>query len=114
MSEDDAATLAAVDWTIHDAPSPTDSIKSDIELEDRPAENGSQALQKRRRVTRACDECRRKKIKCDGKHPCTHCSVYSYGTFLYVGVIGPPYGMPLWKYLPNVLVLTAHARLYLR
>ncbi len=26
---------------------------------------------KRRRVTRACDECRRKKIKCDGKqvHP---------------------------------------------
>jgi Fungal Zn(2)-Cys(6) binuclear cluster domain len=23
-------------------------------------------MQKRRRVTRACDECRRKKIKCDG------------------------------------------------
>lgn len=37
-------------------------------------------VQKRRRVTRACDECRRKKIKCDGKQPCTHCSVYSYGT----------------------------------
>lgn len=36
--------------------------------------------QKRRRVTRACDECRRKKIKCDGKQPCTHCTVYSYGT----------------------------------
>jgi hypothetical protein len=36
-------------------------------------------LQKRRRVTRACDECRRKKIKCDGKQPCTHCTVYSYG-----------------------------------
>ncbi|KAH8752130.1 hypothetical protein F5882DRAFT_309438 [Hyaloscypha sp. PMI_1271] len=36
-------------------------------------------LQKRRRVTRACDECRRKKIKCDGKIPCTHCTVYSYG-----------------------------------
>ncbi|KAI5781651.1 fungal-specific transcription factor [Peziza echinospora] len=35
-------------------------------------------LLKRRRVTRACDECRRKKIKCDGKHPCTHCTVYSY------------------------------------
>ncbi|KAI0180830.1 hypothetical protein GGR52DRAFT_577567 [Hypoxylon sp. FL1284] len=35
-------------------------------------------LQKRRRVTRACDECRRKKIKCDGKQPCTHCQVYSY------------------------------------
>ena len=38
--------------------------------------------QKRRRVTRACDECRRKKIKCDGKQPCTHCTVYSYGEFL--------------------------------
>lgn len=29
-------------------------------------------------MTRACDECRRKKIKCDGKQPCTHCQVYSY------------------------------------
>jgi hypothetical protein len=36
-------------------------------------------LQKRRRVTRACDECRRKKIKCDGKQPCSHCTIYSYG-----------------------------------
>ncbi|KAJ5818461.1 hypothetical protein N7474_004052 [Penicillium riverlandense] len=35
-------------------------------------------MQKRRRVGRACDECRRKKIKCDGKQPCTHCTVYSY------------------------------------
>lgn len=41
-----------------------------------------QPLQKRRRVTRACDECRRKKIKCDGKQPCTHCTVYSYGMIL--------------------------------
>lgn len=39
----------------------------------------SAPMQKRRRVTRACDECRRKKIKCDGKQPCTHCTVYSYG-----------------------------------
>ena len=38
--------------------------------------------QKRRRVTRACDECRKKKIKCDGKQPCTHCTVYSYGRLL--------------------------------
>src|SRR5436853_7088568 len=38
-------------------------------------------IHKRRRVTRACDECRRKKIKCDGKQPCTHCTVYSYGQF---------------------------------
>ncbi|KAF2864289.1 hypothetical protein K470DRAFT_239136 [Piedraia hortae CBS 480.64] len=33
---------------------------------------------KRRRITRACDECRRKKIKCDGNHPCAHCLAYSY------------------------------------
>ena len=44
-------------------------------------------MQKRRRVTRACDECRRKKIKCDGKQPCTHCTVYSYGE-------DPPFGKP--------------------
>lgn len=43
------------------------------------ADGPSMPMQKRRRVTRACDECRRKKIKCDGKQPCTHCSVYSYG-----------------------------------
>src|SRR5699024_3981923 len=39
--------------------------------------NDPKHMQKRRRVTRACDECRRKKIKCDGKQPCTHCTVYS-------------------------------------
>lgn len=33
---------------------------------------------KRRRVQRACDECRKKKIKCDGRMPCTHCTIYSY------------------------------------
>jgi hypothetical protein len=32
-----------------------------------------------RRVASACDECRRKLIKCDGKRPCTHCTLYSYG-----------------------------------
>ncbi|KAM0249865.1 hypothetical protein ACHAQJ_008874 [Trichoderma viride] len=31
----------------------------------------------RRRIARACDQCRRKKIKCDGKMPsCTHCTNY--------------------------------------
>jgi Fungal Zn(2)-Cys(6) binuclear cluster domain len=43
-------------------------------------------VQKRRRVTRACDECRRKKIKCDGKQPCTHCTVYSYGILISASV----------------------------
>lgn len=32
---------------------------------------------KRRRIARACDMCRKKKIKCDGKAPkCTHCLNY--------------------------------------
>ncbi|KAJ8065686.1 hypothetical protein OCU04_006357 [Sclerotinia nivalis] len=43
-----------------------------------PSQPRPAPIQKRRRVTRACDECRRKKIKCDGKQPCTHCTVYSY------------------------------------
>jgi hypothetical protein len=34
---------------------------------------------KRKRTMHACDECRRKKIKCDGRKPCFHCSVYGYG-----------------------------------
>jgi hypothetical protein len=52
--------------------SPSEDISDNQMLE-------SQPLQKRRRVTRACDECRRKKIKYDGRYPCTYCTVYSYG-----------------------------------
>lgn len=51
-------------------------------------------MQKRRRVTRACDECRRKKIKCDGKQPCTHCTVYSYGRIPLPSL--PPSTFRLW------------------
>ncbi|GAB7357999.1 hypothetical protein MBLNU230_g0165t1 [Neophaeotheca triangularis] len=37
--------------------------------------NGRDA--KRRRIARACDMCRKKKIKCDGKEPkCSHCQNY--------------------------------------
>lgn len=50
-----------------------------LEAREAAADVPSIPLQKRRRVTRACDVCRGKKIKCDGKQPCTHCSVYSYG-----------------------------------
>jgi hypothetical protein len=86
MSDDEAATIEsqpAGDWSIQDAPSPAESIKSDLEIDDKMDGDSapSQPIQKRRRVTRACDECRRKKIKCDGKQPCTHCSVYSYGAY---------------------------------
>ncbi|CAH0020852.1 unnamed protein product [Clonostachys rhizophaga] len=34
---------------------------------------------KRRRITRACDDCRRKKIKCDGKQPCSSCAEFNAG-----------------------------------
>lgn len=44
--------------------------------------SGASALRsteaKRRRVTRACDNCRLKKVKCDGRRPCIHCTVYLY------------------------------------
>lgn len=88
MSDDEATieSQLAGDWSIQDAPSPAESAKSDVEIDEKmtgaDADSApSQPIQKRRRVTRACDECRRKKIKCDGKQPCTHCSVYSYGAY---------------------------------
>ncbi|KAF2229799.1 hypothetical protein EV356DRAFT_493112 [Viridothelium virens] len=37
---------------------------------------GGQGDAKRRRIARACDMCRKKKIKCDGKQPCGHCQNY--------------------------------------
>jgi hypothetical protein len=49
--------------------------------------NGFQAIvhnspkrPKRRRVTRACDECRQNKVKCDGKQPCLLCISHEFGT----------------------------------
>ncbi|KAL8717952.1 MAG: hypothetical protein Q9225_004859 [Loekoesia sp. 1 TL-2023] len=51
-------------------------------------------MPKRRRVTRACDECRRKKIKCDGKQPCTHCTVYSYDKVANTGDTECTYDQP--------------------
>jgi len=35
-------------------------------------------LPKRRKVLRACDRCRKLKIRCSGDIPCIHCTVYSY------------------------------------
>ncbi|KAJ2453180.1 hypothetical protein EV183_002427 [Coemansia sp. RSA 2336] len=38
------------------------------------ASNQFESPSKRQRISRACDLCRRKKVKCDGKRPiCTHC-----------------------------------------
>lgn len=65
---------------------PSNNFGQDFSTDDHAAPDAKQMktplpMQKRRRVTRACDECRRKKIKCDGKQPCTHCTVYSYGEY---------------------------------
>ena len=92
MSEDDGG-LSGHDWSGQGAASPA---ASDSEHEDTGGggadgvDTPSQPIQKRRRVTRACDECRRKKIKCDGKQPCTHCSVYSYGKFCAASAFSAP------------------------
>lgn len=78
--EDDSNEASSAQWPL---PGQT---ASDGTLPSQPT-RATQPMQKRRRVTRACDECRRKKIKCDGKQPCTHCTVYSYGKvtpYLYI------------------------------
>jgi hypothetical protein len=69
--EDDLNPIASPHWQSLQGQTSPGSATS--------ASRAAAPLQKRRRVTRACDECRRKKIKCDGKQPCTHCTVYSYG-----------------------------------
>lgn len=44
---------------------------------DQDNEGGDSRDPKRRRIARACDMCRKKKIKCDGKMPkCSHCENY--------------------------------------
>ncbi|OAG34989.1 hypothetical protein AYO21_10822 [Fonsecaea monophora] len=78
---DEASTTAPMASTNHPAENVSESRPDSPTAESPPSESGTKPtvpMQKRRRVTRACDECRRKKIKCDGKQPCTHCTVYSY------------------------------------
>lgn len=91
ISDDESG--GAVSWPAHIAPSLAESLPSAdedqfIKAEDYVTDDAHLdsndaptfiPVHKRRRVTRACDECRRKKIKCDGRQPCTHCSVYTYG-----------------------------------
>ncbi|KAF2275428.1 uncharacterized protein EI97DRAFT_450995 [Westerdykella ornata] len=82
----DVRTTASSQSVSHDTPQVDDvadapGYNSPINHDEKPEQTQKTPggpLQKRRRVTRACDECRRKKIKCDGKQPCTHCTVYSY------------------------------------
>lgn len=83
-----ATTTSPLTGENEEDPAPMNDLKysHDDDHHDTPTQDASTTdsktlpAQKRRRVGRACDECRRKKIKCDGKQPCTHCTVYSYGT----------------------------------
>ena len=82
----ESPTNHAPEDEMEDAPQGDDSDGEDfnddssaVDASGQKPSKSTAPVQKRRRVTRACDECRRKKIKCDGKQPCTHCTVYSYG-----------------------------------
>ncbi|KAK6220756.1 hypothetical protein LQW54_001948 [Pestalotiopsis sp. IQ-011] len=52
-------------------------LPHELQMFDPSALLGDDQDAKRRRIARACDMCRKKKIKCDGKLPaCTHCINY--------------------------------------
>lgn len=83
-NEDDPTAIPDSHYHTQDDADAHTQDGQDPTVKDEPGSGSQQPkqahpMQKRRRVTRACDECRRKKIKCDGKQPCTHCTVYSYG-----------------------------------
>ncbi|QLL32919.1 hypothetical protein HG536_0D04410 [Torulaspora globosa] len=42
----------------------------------RTVESQPGTIRKRSKVTKACENCRRRKIKCTGKHPCSNCVTY--------------------------------------
>ena len=79
QEEDESTIVPDSHDNDHDDEGLNDSLLDESSVQDFHNTKHSLPIQKRRRVTRACDECRRKKIKCDGKQPCTHCTVYSYG-----------------------------------
>ncbi|PYI07288.1 fungal-specific transcription factor domain protein [Aspergillus sclerotiicarbonarius CBS 121057] len=59
--------------------SPMASAHQNLSFQDDPSMGAGDDSNdaKRRRIARACDMCRKKKIKCDGKMPkCSHCSNY--------------------------------------
>ncbi|CAM1509774.1 Fc.00g001090.m01.CDS01 [Cosmosporella sp. VM-42] len=54
----------------------TASIEKDIEPSQNGAKKADSPLESRRRVVRACDNCRRLKEKCNGGNPCARCLRY--------------------------------------
>ncbi|KAL4863257.1 hypothetical protein BDV12DRAFT_30269 [Aspergillus spectabilis] len=41
-----------------------------------PGESTTSKLEAPRKVNKSCSECTRRKVKCDGGHPCTSCQYY--------------------------------------
>ncbi|KAI8971543.1 fungal-specific transcription factor domain-containing protein [Mycotypha africana] len=50
-----------------------DSVPSTPELSERKSRLSSNSGVKRNKVSRACDECRKRKVRCDGAQPCSRC-----------------------------------------
>lgn len=46
---------------------------------DKRVSSETATAQKAHRARRACDECRGRKIRCDGRHPCLHCIALNLG-----------------------------------
>ncbi|KAK7215781.1 hypothetical protein V2G26_003784 [Clonostachys chloroleuca] len=63
-----------------DVSAATRSQSADLQTNDDETDQAAQVkAHKRKRITRACDDCRRKKIKCDGKQPCSSCAEFNAG-----------------------------------
>jgi len=67
-------TLLPATFNTNFRPEQSDYGFGDFEYPDQGDHDSAES--KRRRIARACDMCRKKKIKCDGKQPCGHCQSY--------------------------------------
>ncbi|KAJ3375363.1 hypothetical protein GGF31_004481 [Allomyces arbusculus] len=63
----------------HDAPPPPSGSAA-------PAAGGSVPPRKRKRLTKACDVCRQRKVKCDGRIPCGPCQLMAPEVCAYAAV----------------------------
>lgn len=61
----------------------------------------SMEARKRRRPALACAECRRQKVKCDRKVPCSHCTRYKSATCTYVPNPAPSIRSPCRMHLTD-------------
>ncbi|KXJ89969.1 fungal-specific transcription factor domain-domain-containing protein [Microdochium bolleyi] len=87
LSETSSVALEEVDCSAVAMPPPSSATATpaqppDTAAADTPASSASSAsaaaaARRRRRIGKACDDCRRRKIKCDGNNPCSGCAEFS-------------------------------------